>query len=75
MTVDYQRVGLAVNEAISLVDADELRPDWAQGILDDLTHDEELAFMECLRDISTTYHSGRKTTYWNAFQRHLEYYD
>ena len=72
---DQMRIAMAVEEAISLVDADELRPDWAVKILDSLNHDEELEFAEILRDISTSYHSGRKTTYWNVFQRHLDYYE
>jgi len=75
MTYDAMRVGVAVNEAMNLVEADEYRPDWAKAILSWLTHDEELAFAEILRDIHCEYHSGRKTTYWNVFKRHLEYYE
>ncbi len=75
MTYDAMRVGVAVNEAMNLVEADEYRPDWAEAIVSRLTLDEELAFAEILRDIVTTYESGRKTTYWNVFKRHLEYYE
>jgi hypothetical protein len=73
--VDSLRVGTAVNAAIKLVEADERRPDWAFSIIENLTVDEELAFAEILKDIKSTYHNGRSTTYWNIFKKHLDYYE
>ena len=72
--VDQMRVGMAVEAAMNLVDSDDFRPGHAESIIDPLTIDEELAFADILRDMVTTYGSGRKTTYWNVFQRHLAYY-
>ena len=72
---DPMTIGLAVNEAIRLVEEDEIRPDWARSILEPLSVDEELEFAEILRDLPSTYASGRKTTYWNIFKRHLEFYE
>ena len=72
--VDQMRVGMAVEAAMNLVESDDFRPGHAESIIEPLTFDEELAFAEILRDTITSRHNGRKTTYWNVFQRHLEYY-